>query len=54
LELLKKQSFSHVKIFESLFLIKTGLKQDMNRAFTYAGWEDFVDITKTGSQLLTT
>jgi hypothetical protein len=54
LELLKKQNFSHVKIFEPIFLIKTGSKQDMNRAFAYAGWEDFVDITELGSQLLTT
>ncbi|RLM65403.1 hypothetical protein C2845_PM16G03020 [Panicum miliaceum] len=44
LELLEKQSFRHVKIFEPLFLIKTGLKQDMNKAFTYTGWEDFADI----------
>jgi hypothetical protein len=52
LELLKKQSFSHVRIFEPLLLIKTGLKQDRNRAFAYAGWEDFANITEAGSQLL--
>ncbi|PVH35122.1 hypothetical protein PAHAL_7G109600 [Panicum hallii] len=54
LELLKKQSFSHVKIFEPLFLIKTGLKQDMNPVFAYAGWEDFTDITEASSHLLST
>jgi hypothetical protein len=53
LELLKKQSFSHVKVFEPLFLIKTGLKQDMNHTFAYAGWENFADITETGSHLQT-
>ncbi|RLN00869.1 hypothetical protein C2845_PM06G26610 [Panicum miliaceum] len=31
LQLLKKKSFGHVKVFKPLFLIKTGLKQDMNR-----------------------
>jgi hypothetical protein len=30
-----------------------GLKQDMIRAFSYAGWYDFADIIETGSQLLT-
>ncbi|RLM79696.1 Zinc knuckle family protein [Panicum miliaceum] len=53
LELLKKQSFSHIKVFEPLFLIKTGLKQDMNHVFAYAGWENFAHITETGSHLLT-
>jgi hypothetical protein len=53
LELLKMRSFSHLKIFVPLFLIKMGLKQDKNRAFTYAGWEDFADNTEVGSQLLT-
>ncbi|RLM59159.1 hypothetical protein C2845_PM18G06470 [Panicum miliaceum] len=46
LELLKKQTFGHVKFFEPIFLMKTGLKQDMNRAFAYVGWEDFADITE--------
>jgi hypothetical protein len=54
LELLEKQSFSQIKIFEPLFLIKMGLRQDMNCAFAYAGLEDFTDITEVGSQLLTT
>jgi hypothetical protein len=49
LELLKKQSFCHTKIFEPLFIIKTGLKQDMIRAFSYASWYDFANITETGS-----
>jgi hypothetical protein len=53
LEILKKQSFWHTKIFKPLFIIKTGLKQDMIRAFSYAGWYDFADITEIGSQLLT-
>jgi hypothetical protein len=53
LELLKKQSFCHTKIFEPLFNIKMGLKQDMIRAFSYAGWYDFANIIETGLQLLT-
>ena len=31
----------------------TGLRQDMNRAFTTAGWSRFPDITEPGSHLLT-
>ena len=53
LELLKKQNFGHAKRFETRFLIKTGLKQDMNKALTTVGWENFADIVETGSQLLT-
>jgi hypothetical protein len=53
LELLKKQSFCHAKIFEPIFIMKTGVKQDMIRASSYAGWYDFANITKTGVQLLT-
>ena len=53
LELLKKQSFGHAKRFELLFLITMGLKQDVNHVFTAAGWENFTDITETGSHLLT-
>ena len=53
LELLKRQNFGHAKRFESRFLMKTGLKQDMNNAFTAVGWENFVDIVKPGLQLLT-
>ena len=34
LELLKMQNFGHAKRFETRFLIKTGLKQDMNNALT--------------------
>jgi hypothetical protein len=37
LELLKKQNFSHAKRFESRFLMKMGLKQDMNNALTAVG-----------------
>jgi hypothetical protein len=50
---LKKQSYGHVKVLEPLFLIKMGLKQAMNRAFAYTGWENFADITETCSHLLT-
>jgi hypothetical protein len=50
LKLLKKQSFCHTKIFEPLFIIKTGLKQDMIRAFSYT---NFANVTEIGSQLLT-
>ena len=53
LELLKKQNFGHAKRFESRFLMKTGLKQDMNNALTVVGWENFADIVEPGSQLLT-
>ena len=53
LELLKKQNFGHAKRFESRFLMKTGLKQDMNNALTAVGWENFADIVEPGSQLLT-
>jgi len=41
LELLKRQNFGHAKRFESRFLMKTGLKQDMNNALTAVGWENF-------------
>ena len=53
LELLKRQNFGHAKRFESRFLMKTGLKQDMNNAFTAVGWENFIDIVEPGLQLLT-
>ena len=53
LELLKKQNFGHAMRFETRFLIKTGLKQDMNNALTTVGWENFADIVEPGSQLLT-
>ena len=49
LELLKKQNFGHAKRFETRFLIKTGLKQDMNKALTTVGWENFADIVEPGS-----
>ena len=32
----------------------TGLRQDMNRAFTAVGWSRFADITELGSHLLST
>ena len=53
LELLKKQSYGQAKRFETYFLLMTGLRQDMNRVFTAAGWSHFADITKSGSHLLT-
>jgi len=53
LELLKRQNYAHAKVFESSFFIRTGLKQDMNRAFTATCWDDFADITEAGSHLLT-
>ena len=52
-ELLKRQSYSHAKRFDTEFLMRTGLRQDMNRAFTDAGWSRFADITEPGSPLLT-
>ena len=53
LELLKKQSYGHAKWFDTEFLMMTGLRQDMNRAFTAARWSCFADITEPGSHLLT-
>ena len=53
LELLKKQSYSHAKRFDTEFLMITGLRQDMNRAFMAMGWSHFADITELGSYLLT-
>ena len=53
LELLKKQSYGHTKQFDTEFLMMTGLRQDMNRAFTAMGWSRFTDITEPGSHLLT-
>ena len=38
LELLKKQNFGHAKRFDTHFLMKKGLKQDMNQDFTAIGW----------------
>ena len=49
LELLKRQTFGHAKRFETRFLIMTGLMQDMNKAFTTVGWENFADIIEPGS-----
>jgi len=40
LELLKRQNFGHAKRFESRFLMKTGLKQDMKNAFIAVRWEN--------------
>ena len=32
--------------------MKSGLKQDMNQAFTIVRWEEFADVVELGSQLL--
>ena len=53
LELLKRQTYAHVKRFKTRFLITMGLLQDMNQAFTAVGWENFTDIIEPGSHLLT-
>ena len=53
LELLKKQNFGHTKRFETRFLMKTRLKQDMNQVFTAIEWEDFANVVEPGSHLLT-
>ena len=53
LELLKKQNSGHAKRFDTHFLMKTGLNQDMNQAFTVVEWEEFADIMELGSQLQT-
>ena len=53
LELLKKQSYGHAKRFDIEFLMMTGLRQDMNQAFTAVGCSRFTDITEPGSYLLT-
>ena len=53
LELLKKQLYGHAKRFDTEFLMMMGLRQDMNHAFTTAGWSRFTNITEPGSHLLT-
>ncbi|RLN41975.1 hypothetical protein C2845_PM01G45650 [Panicum miliaceum] len=53
LDLLKNQTYHHVRIFEPLFFIKTGLKADMTRAFSHVGWYNFTDMTEPGSKFLT-
>ncbi|RLN07005.1 hypothetical protein C2845_PM11G03770 [Panicum miliaceum] len=50
LYLLKNQTYHHVRIFEPLFFINTGLKADMTRAFSYAGWYNFADMTEPGAE----
>ena len=37
LEMLKKQSYGHAKRINTEFLMMTGLRQNMNRAFTATG-----------------
>ncbi|RLM69885.1 hypothetical protein C2845_PM17G08790 [Panicum miliaceum] len=53
LDLLKNQTYHHVRIFEPLFFIKTGLKADMTQAFCHVGWYNFTDMTEPGSKFLT-
>ena len=53
LELLKRQTYTHAKRFETRFLIMTGLLQDMNLAFTAVRWENFADIVEPGLHLMT-
>ncbi|RLM69219.1 hypothetical protein C2845_PM17G08550 [Panicum miliaceum] len=53
LDLLKNQMYHHVRIFEPLFFIKTGLKADMTRAFSQVGWYNLADMTEPGSKFLT-
>lgn len=53
LERLQNRSFAHHKSFENMLLIKTGLGQDMDRAFRNAGWDEFINFTESGSQFLT-
>ncbi|XP_039832582.1 uncharacterized protein LOC120693238 [Panicum virgatum] len=48
LELLKKQSYGHAKRFDTKFLMMTGLRQDMNCAFTTVGWSRFAVVTEPG------
>ncbi|RLN09618.1 hypothetical protein C2845_PM11G03660 [Panicum miliaceum] len=46
LDLLKNQTYHHVRIFEPHFFMKTGLKVDMTRAFSRVGWYNFTDMTE--------
>ncbi|RLN04132.1 hypothetical protein C2845_PM13G07870 [Panicum miliaceum] len=50
LDLLKNQTYHHVRIFEPLFFIKTGLKADMTRAFNHVGWYNFPDMTEPDAE----
>lgn len=50
---LKDREFCHVRTFESIFIIRTGLRDEMNIAIKRAGWEDFWPIEEKGSKLLT-
>lgn len=53
MEILSRQTFYHTKIFDPLFLLKTGLKQDMQLAFNHAGWYKFAELREPGSKILT-
>ncbi|RLN05211.1 hypothetical protein C2845_PM13G11230 [Panicum miliaceum] len=53
LDLLKNQTYYHVRILEPLFFIKKGLKVDMTRAFSRVGWYNFADMMEPGSKFLT-
>ncbi|RLN04523.1 hypothetical protein C2845_PM13G07880 [Panicum miliaceum] len=53
LELLKNQTYHHVRVFDPIFFIKTGLKADMTHAYSHVGWFDFASLTEPGSKFLT-
>ncbi|RLM73757.1 hypothetical protein C2845_PM15G04600 [Panicum miliaceum] len=48
LDLLKNQTYHHVRIFEPFFFIKTSLKADMIRAFSHVGWYNFAEMMEPG------
>ncbi|RLM69464.1 hypothetical protein C2845_PM17G04500 [Panicum miliaceum] len=50
LDLLKNQTYHHVRVFDPIFFIKIGSKADMTRAFSHVGWFDFADLTEPGSK----
>ena len=48
-----EEAYGHCKRFNTEFLMMTGLRKDMNHAFTTSGWSRFADITEPGSHHLT-
>ncbi|RLM74394.1 hypothetical protein C2845_PM15G03800 [Panicum miliaceum] len=52
LDLLNNQTYHHVRIFETFFFIRMGLKADITRAFSHLGWYNFADMTEQGSKFL--
>lgn len=53
LEPLKHQSYVLAKTFDHVLLIKTEIGHNNDRAFGYASWDAFSNITESGSQFLT-